>query len=160
MDKSLPFINAIHAHKSVDKESKRSRTSCKQITGMYIYSNNYHLVGRADLVEWRNGLPIPVETKTGKVRNFENFNVQIGLQTICLEEMYNVTVSFGEIFFTEERRRSKIAVDKTLKDRCITVVSNLQDCFLSFNIKRFPRVNDHRCTGCQYQESCLPSILE
>ena len=159
MAKSIHFTEAIHAHRAVDKSSQRSCPDCKQVTGVYLYSNKLGLAGQADLIEWRDGIPIPIETKTGKVRDFEKFEVQIGLQAICIEEMYNVNIPVGEIFFCETRRRKEIVIDKTLKVRCVEVVTNLRDCFLSFDISRFPKVDDHRCPQCQYSESCLPSIL-
>lgn len=157
MARSVHFTEAIHAHLAVDEISQRSRSDCRQVTGMHLYSNKLCLSGRADLIEWRDGTPIPVETKTGAIREFENFFVQIGLQALCLEEMFNLTVPYGEIFFSKTRRRNTINIDGRLKDKCIFVVSSLREAFLSLDIKSFQRVNDHRCLQCQYIESCLPS---
>lgn len=159
MAKSVYFTAAIHAHYAVDETSSRYRSDCKQITGMHLYSNILGLKGRADVVEWKDDIPIPVETKTGELREFENFSIQIGLQALCLEEMFNLTVPYGEIFFTKTRRRNRINVDSCLKDKCISTVSSLREAFLSHDVKSFPRINDHRCPQCQYIESCLPSCL-
>ncbi|HBR17947.1 MAG: CRISPR-associated protein Cas4 [Deltaproteobacteria bacterium RIFCSPLOWO2_12_FULL_43_16] len=160
MAKSVHFTEAVHAHRAVDESTQRIRTDCKQITGMYIYSNKLGLTGRADTVEWLYGIPIPVETKTGAIRDFENFRVQIALQALCLEEMFNVNIPYGEIFFCETMRRHEIAVDEDLRTHSTAIVVELRERFLSFDINRFQRVNDHRCPKCQYLESCLPPSLE
>lgn len=160
MAKSVHFTEAVHAHRAVDESAQRTRTDCKQITGMYIYSNRLGLTGRADIVEWRDGVPIPVETKTGAVRDFENFRVQIALQALCLEEMFNVNIPSGEIFFCETRRRQEVIVDDNLRGHSMAIVADLRERFLSFDLNLFPRVNDHRCPKCQYLESCLPPIPE
>lgn len=160
MANSVHFIEAIHTHKAVDEPFQRSRSDCKQVSAMPLYSKNLGLTGRADIIEWRYNIPIPVETKTGKVRDFENFHIQIGLQAMCLEEMFGVNVPYGEILFSEMRRRSEILIDEDIKKRCASVVTNLRDSFLSFEIAWFERVNDHRCHNCQYRESCIPPILK
>lgn len=160
MSNSDDFIKAVHTHKAVDENSVRFRPHGKQMTGVYLHSHSLGLAGRADIVEWHENIPIPVETKTGKVRDFLNFRVQLCLQAFCLEEMFNVQIPHGYVFFSEARRRNQVNFDNELRKHCIADVAVLRKSFLANNINRFKRVDDNRCFKCQYRESCLPPKLD
>jgi CRISPR/Cas system-associated exonuclease Cas4 (RecB family) len=127
---------------------------------MSLYHQNLGLSGKADMVEWRNNIPIPVETKTGKFRTFPNYEIQVCLQALCLEDMFWCTVPYGEIFFTGSMRRKKIILDSGIREKSSEIVLSLRNAFLSYDIRRFQRANDVRCHACMYNESCLPEISQ
>src|SRR5437879_3764228 len=53
--------------------------------GLWLRSNRLRLVGVADLVEFRPQ-PYPVEYKRGRRRKWDNDDVQVCAQALCLEE--------------------------------------------------------------------------
>lgn len=62
-----------------------------------------NLTGKVDLVEFHDGIPYPVEYKSGRHKEFENDYAQLCAQAICLEEMFGVPVVRGAIFWHGSR---------------------------------------------------------
>src|SRR6266508_3366071 len=52
-----------------------------------------------------DGETVPVEYKKGKRRSFENDDIQLCAQALCLEEMFACEVSRGFIYHAASRRR-------------------------------------------------------
>src|SRR5450759_1739228 len=51
---------------------------------------------------------VPVEYKVGKRREFENDDVQLCAQALCLEEMFGMTIPHGAIFHAQSKRRREV----------------------------------------------------
>ncbi|HBI46447.1 MAG TPA: CRISPR-associated protein Cas4, partial [Planctomycetales bacterium] len=64
----------------------------------WLVSHRLRIVGVADLVEFHPGAaglpetPFPVEYKRGKRRKWDNDEVQLCAQALCLEEMLGLAV--------------------------------------------------------------------
>ena len=76
------------------------------IRGLRLASHRLRLTGVADLVEFREAgplsgeIPYPVEYKRGRRRRWDNDEVQLCAQAICLEEMLGVDRSLLARFTT------------------------------------------------------------
>ncbi|HWB14457.1 MAG TPA: CRISPR-associated protein Cas4 [Pirellulales bacterium] len=101
--------------------------------------------------------PYPVEYKRGRRRRWDNDDVQLCAQALCLEEMLGVPVPAGAIFHVKSRRRREIVFDNRLRERTEAAARRLHELFDSAEIP-LP-VLKPRCRGCSLHDLCLPELL-
>jgi CRISPR/Cas system-associated exonuclease Cas4 (RecB family) len=101
--------------------------------------------------------PYPVEYKRGKRRRWDNDDVQLGAQALCLEEMLGTNVPAGAIFHVKSRRRREIVFDAALRVRTEAAARRLHELFASGETP--PPVFKPRCRGCSLRELCMPEML-
>src|SRR5262245_29725586 len=84
------------AHRRVHSDPSREELGAtgRVVRGLWLRSNRLRLVGVADLVELRPE-PYPVEYKRGRRRRWDNDEVQLCAQALCLEEMLGTSVPRG-----------------------------------------------------------------
>ncbi len=102
---------------------------------------------------WR---PTPIEYKRGHKKPDERDIVQVVAQAMCLEEMYNINVSSGELFYGEIRHREVVQINEELR----TLVRNLSKQMHSiFKSGKTPKVGDFaRCKNCSLRSICMPKL--
>jgi CRISPR-associated exonuclease Cas4 len=59
----------------------------------------------------------PVEFKLGKRRQWENDDVQLCAQALCLEEMFGQSIAAGAIFHADSKRRREVEFTPELRAR-------------------------------------------
>ena len=77
---------------------------------------------------------IPVEYKRGKPKKDQIDEVQLCAQAICLEEMYNVSIEKGFLYYGETRHREEVQFTEELRK----LVENVSKC-TSYTSKKFFR---------------------
>lgn len=98
----------------------------------------------------------PIEYKHGKVRNESEYMQQLCAQAICLEEMYDVSIAEGALFFINEHRRLEVQFTNELREKTIKTCSMLWECFQN---KTLPRAKwSAKCKKCSLCEDCLPKV--
>ena len=122
-----------------------------------LVSKRLGLIGKADVVEFHGEIPYPVEYKSGANRRFENDDLQLCAQAMCLEEMLGLAVPRGAIFHHKSRRRREVMFAPELRTRVEEVAAAIHSMLASKTIP--PPVNDHRCEHCSLNEACMPSII-
>ncbi len=132
------------------------------VRGMWLRSDRLRLIGVADVVEFRRDAsgseqPFPVEFKHGKRRRWDNDDVQLCAQALCLEEMLGVEVPLGAIFHIASRRRREVSLDATLRELVLETASRLHE--LVDSGKTPPPVVKPQCRGCSLRELCMPAAL-
>ncbi|HBA53049.1 MAG TPA: CRISPR-associated protein Cas4, partial [Syntrophorhabdus aromaticivorans] len=98
-------------HERVHEAGDESRGAVRITRGLPLRSLRLGLVGVADVVEFhktKQGFwqPFPVEYKRGKPKPDNCDAVQLCAQAICLEEMLDVAVPQGALFYGRTRRRT------------------------------------------------------
>jgi CRISPR-associated exonuclease Cas4 len=144
-------------HENVDTESCHEIGAIRYERALPIWCRRLNLVGKADLVEFHDGAPYPVEYKSGRRKDFENDYIQLCAQAICLEEMFSIPVTRGAFFWHGSRERREVtftAESLAEVERVVQMVSRMLE---SRTIP--PPVNDKRCEGCSLKESCLPAVV-
>ena len=155
------------AHEHVDFPGYEKRAGWKLFRALPLFSDKLGLSGKADLVELRyvtreSEMPPriaearPVEYKKGPKRRFDNDEVQLCSQALCLEEMFGLPVPVGAIFYAQSERRTEIVFDDTLRQLTLTTISNLRT--LIANGKIPPAELKPQCDGCSLHEICLPEL--
>jgi CRISPR-associated exonuclease Cas4 len=122
-----------------------------------LWSKKLGLVGKADVVEFYEDVPYPVEYKSGRRSHWENDDLQLCAQAMCLEEMTGKSVPRGAIYHHGSRRRREVIFDEALRRHVAESVTAIR-VMLSARVLP-PPVNDKRCERCSLKESCMPSVI-
>jgi len=144
-------------HENVHDDSSHEVVGVRCERSLPIWSRRLNLTGKADLVEFHGGVPYPVEYKSGRHKEFENDFTQLCAQALCLEEMFNVAVPKGAIFWHGSRERREIVFTNAMRELVGRVAAAVGE-MLGKQLVPSP-VNDKRCEGCSLKESCLPSLV-
>jgi CRISPR-associated exonuclease Cas4 len=146
-------------HQRVDGGGAEKRHGVRQVFGLPIRSLRLGLVGKADVVEFHrqaDGLwqPYPVEHKRGRRKREDWDRVQLCAQALCLEEMLDVSVPEGALFYGKERRREVVEIADALRreteDAAVAVHRMLAEA-------RTPAPEyAPKCERCSLLDRCLP----
>ena len=83
-------------HEHCDRMGYQASKGGLLLRALPVWSEQLGLNGRCDIVEQRSdGSLFPVEVKSGRRRAWENDDVQLCAQALCLEEMFSTTVRYG-----------------------------------------------------------------
>ena len=145
------------AHESVDIPDGMIRDGIRVERAVPIWSDRIGLVGRADVVEFLpDGTPYPVEHKVGPRKFRRADEVQLCAQALCLEEMLDMPVPEGALYYHKSRRRRPVTFDEGLRSEVMRVASEVRALIEVHKLP--PPVADRRCTYCSLLEICLPYV--
>ncbi len=148
-------------HKKVDTDTYETRGDIKTVRGLRIHSFKYGLVGRCDVVEFKQtsqGKEIfPVEFKAGEPKEDISDKVQLCAQVLCLEEMQDTQISNAAFFYGKIRRRNVVAIDKELRSQTLQVIQSVREIV---DKKIIPRIEyNSKCRNCSLQSICQPKAM-
>jgi CRISPR-associated exonuclease Cas4 len=147
------------AHERVHATEAETRRGVRTVTGMPLRSDRLGVAGIADLVELRRDgrgwRPYPVEHKRGRPKSHRADEVQLCAQAMALEEMFDVAIAEGALFYGQPRRRTVVAFNGEL--RALTQeVADATRALLAAG--RTPRMeyDKRRCDACSLLDLCRP----
>jgi len=177
-------LEGSHLHGRVDDGNPRKevRGDVVIIRGLILQSRRLGLIGRADVVELHRfegadnessfgklsravpiqGLkgmwtPYPIDYKRGKPKVDHCDDVQLCAQALCLEEMLQVAVPGGGLFYGRTKRRHRVVFDKDLRRETRHATEQLRSLI---NSGRTPKASKTpKCKGCSLIEVCLPTAM-
>ncbi len=120
-------------HARAHTVSERTRPSVRTVSGLRLVSHRLRLTGIADLVEFRDTAsavgtsPYPVEYKRGRRKRWDNDEVQLCAQAICLEEMLGMPVPVGAIYHTTSRGRREVVFSALLRAKTEAAAARLHE---------------------------------
>lgn len=141
------------AHRPGTETDDHGRTLHRRL---WVWSDRLNIAGFADFVETDGDEFIPVEYKHGKQGRWDNDQVQLCAQALCLEEMTGRTVTHGEIFYWRSRRRVTVPFDQERRQQTETAVARAHT-LLAANTIPAPITNREKCKWCSLQPICLPN---
>lgn len=101
-------------------------------------------------------LPSPVEYKRGRPKADDRDDIQLCAQAMCLEEMYNVTVVQGFIYYGQTRHRVPVLFDEMLRNRVLELSRRMHELFKAGETPRaMAGVN---CSLCSLVDLCMPKL--
>lgn len=148
-------------HEHVDFPGYEQRAGYILLRALPLYSQKLHLSGKADLVEIKTENKRvceaqPVEYKHGRKRSWDNDNVQLCAQAICLEEMFELDIPRGWVFHAQSQARREVHFTSELRDKTISTLENVRTLLEQQSI---PGANlTPRCDGCSLRTVCLPGV--
>lgn len=166
-------VEGTYLHQKVDAlEPTEVRGDLRIARGLRLRSLRLGLTGKADVVEFcrlpegRAGVsfvnvsglwnPIPVEYKRGRLRHERGYEVQLCAQAICLEEMMNVEVGAGAIYYGKTRRRLEITFDEKLRRETERAAERLHELLASEGTPG--AVHGPKCKSCSLLDLCMPGL--
>lgn len=153
-DENLYTTRGQIVHRNVDEPSLHLREGVEYERAMPLWSEELHLVGKADLVEFDGQTPYPVEYKSGRKRRGDSEKIQLCAQALCLEEMLRVEVPRGALFWHASRERMEVVFTDALRQRTKEIALAAWRLINSGEVP--PAVLDKRCDNCSMRHSCLP----
>ena len=150
-------------HERVHEEGNEMRSGVRIERGVSLRSLRLGLIGKADVVEfhrredgtWR---PFPVEYKRGKPKPDHCDKIQLCAQALCLEEMIQVEIPGGALFYGQTRRRLDVVFDNNLRRETEEVARQVRELL---NSGKTPKpVYAKRCDNCSLIADCLPKAIQ
>lgn len=158
-----PFtVEGTYAHRRADRPLADSEAGVRAVHAIWLRSTKLRLVGKADVVEFRRGedgaeVPYPVEYKRGRRRKWDNDDVQLCAQALCLEEMLGVLFPAGAVYHVKSKRRREILFTTELRAKTESAARRLHE-LIATGVTPSP-VLKPRCRGCSLHELCMPELL-
>lgn len=134
-----------------------------------VVSHNLMIRGRCDCIEAvcdKEGCRVPfsekpvflkpVEFKHGRVREEEEYNMQLCAQAICLEEMYDTKIEEGDIFYTSSHKRHTVLFSEELRKKTKDLIKTLQMIRSEFIVPSAEY--GPKCQKCSMAELCMPKM--
>jgi CRISPR-associated exonuclease Cas4 len=156
-DENIYTLKGHMAHERVDQAIARNEEAIRVERGLPLWSRRLGLTGKADVVEFHDNVPYPIEYKLGKQRKWQYEAIQVCAQALCLEEMTGCLVPRGAIYYCSSRVRREVEFDTQLRETVAQVAEAARTMLKSMILP--PAVNDQRCAKCSLIESCLPAVV-
>lgn len=155
--------------KAHDEGSFEKRGDILIVRGLRISSRELGLSGQCDVVEFHqneNGVglfgyegkwnPVLVEYKHGIPKENNADELQLCAQAICLEEMFQIAIPDGYLYYGENRRRSHVELTDNLREEVGRLVKEMHDLFQRGHT---PNVKPtKRCRACSLENLCVPKL--
>lgn len=156
-DENIYTLRGHLAHERVDQLTSRNEETIRVERGLSLWSKHLGLVGRADVVEFHDETPYPVEYKQGQKRDWQFEAIQLCAQALCLEEMCGLPVPKGAIYYCSSRTRREVLLDDVLRAAVQDATKKVRELLACGNVP--DAVNDQRCRHCSLLDSCLPQVV-
>lgn len=156
------------SHNRVDNAPTTTLGGIRTARHLWIRSQRLRLYGVADVVELavdNAGATIsayPVEYKHSRyIRHFrygiESNEAQLCAQAMALEEMLNVSVPEGAIYYFGSKRRVRVPISQELRKATAELADEFHRLLRSQVLPQ--PVNDVRCNNCSLREPCAPELV-
>ena len=161
-------------HERAHAGGTETRGDVRSARGLRLRSLRLGLSGIADVVEFHRladggtggcalpGVagrwqPFPVEYKRGALRHEPGYAVQLCSQACCIEEMLQVAIPAGALFYGASHKRLDVSFDGVLRDTTTSAAVRLREVLVLPEAP--PPVNDARCHECSLRPVCLPGVV-
>ena len=152
-------------HERVHHEDRQSRGRIRVEYSMSLRSLRLGLIGKADVVEFHREMddskerwiPFPVEYKRGRPKKDSSDKVQLCAQALCLEEMLDVDVPSGALFYGKIRHRQDVIFDEDLRSETEDTSARFHQLFEEGKTPK--AVYSKKCDNCSMKSLCLPKTV-
>lgn len=150
-------------HEHVHKEGDESRGNLRVERGVSLRSLQLGLIGKADVVEYHRQADgtwqaFPVEHKRGKPKPDYCDKIQLCAQALCLEEMQNVHIPAGALFYGKTRRRLSVDFNEALRQETSEAAHRTHELIESGQTPK--PVYAKRCESCSLMGECMPKTIQ
>ena len=98
----------------------------------------------------------PVEYKRGKPKKTNADRLQLCAQALCLEEMYEITIPKGFLYYGETRHREEVLLDEVLRAETRATAEAMHQAFHAKKV--LTPVYSKKCRSCSLTGECLPKV--
>ena len=147
-------------HQNVDSGLKQKRKLVRTEFAVEVRSDVLHLTGKLDALEIignTNPEYIPIEYKRGKPKIDNHDRIQLCAQALCLEEMLNINIQKGALWYWQTRHREWIEFTEPLRNETRIAC---QETYRLFQEQKTPKaIYDKKCKACSLIELCQPQKM-
>lgn len=147
-------IDGTSLHDRVHTLDQSHREETWQVRAIWLKSDRHGLIGKADLIEESDGHIYPVEYKRSKKGEFENDELQVCAQALCLEEMTGKSVAQGYVYYAQSHQRQTVEISNQLRQEAIATIAAVHQLLTTGTMP--PANYTKRCKGCSLYHQCLP----
>lgn len=151
-------IEGTSLHERVHTVGEGHQQETWQIRAIWLKSEKYQLIGKADLIEAENSEWYPIEYKRGRKGEWDNDELQVCAQALCLEEMTGQRVNNGYVYYAHSHQRQLVEMTEELRQSTIATIKAVQTLLFTGAMPK--AVKTKRCTGCSLQLRCLPGTAD
>lgn len=155
-DENLYTLRGNRVHRNAHDPGQESGDGVRTVRGLPLWSDRIGLIGKADIVEWHGTTPYPVEYKSGKRRDWVHEVIQLCAQAVCLEEMLDVSVPGGAIYYHDSRRRQEIVFTAQHRSSVDEATMDVREMLRGDRLP--PAYDDARCPNCSLIDACQPLL--
>jgi CRISPR-associated exonuclease Cas4 len=101
---------------------------------------------------------VPIEYKRGKPKKDDCDRVQLAAQAICLEEMFDISIEVGHLYYGERHRRTEVDIDAPLRATTERAAARLQEMIRNQETPR--ALKQPKCSRCSLIDLCLPGATQ
>jgi CRISPR-associated exonuclease Cas4 len=168
-------------HKNAESGKSTTRNGIRITRDLPLHCLTYGLIGKADIVEFHpppdispnsasrtlkqwilnqkeislEGWTIlPIEYKRGQPKENNCDRVQLCAQALCLEEMLQVSVSHGYLFYGQKQHRYEVLIDDVLRKNTLDTIAQMHELIASRSTP--PAEYGPKCKNCSLYDLCLP----
>ncbi len=116
-------IEGTMLHARVHTPGEGHREEREQIRAIWLKSERYQLIGKSDLIELESGQLYPVEYKRGHKGEWDNDEMQVCAQALCLEEMTGKSITTGYIYYANSYQRQLVDISTELRQEMLTTLA-------------------------------------
>jgi len=150
-------------HEHVHEEGNESRGDVRIERGASLRSLELGVIGKADVIEYHRQADgtwqaFPVEYKRGKPKPDHSDKIQLCAQALCLEEMQNVHIPAGALFYGKTRRRLNVEFDAALRQETSEAARQTHSLIASGQTPK--PVYAKRCESCSLMAECMPKTIQ
>ena len=155
-------VSGTLAHEHADDPGYRQTAEGARIErALPLFSQKLGLVGKADIVEFRPGpdgreVAVPVDYKLGRRHKWDNDDVQLCAQALCLEEMLDTAVTMGAVYHVKTHRRRAVPFTAELRTLTQNTILAARELIHADDIPT-ARLKP-QCQGCSLHHVCLPEL--
>jgi len=147
-------IEGTSLHQRVHTVGEGNREQTWQVRAIWLKSEEYRLLGKADLIEESDGSIYPVKYKRGLKGEWDNDELQVAAQALCLEEMTGKKVDLGYVYYAHSHQRVPVDINRQLREETIATINAVTDLLTTGKMPK--PVYSPRCQGCSLFAGCLP----
>ncbi|MCB1195630.1 CRISPR-associated protein Cas4 [bacterium] len=144
-------------HQRVDEVQCLYEHNARRETSFPVFSHVHGITGIVDVVEFlHDGTIFPVDHKHGKKIVWHQAAVQLCAYTLCLEEMFHVSIHKGAIYHTSSKKRSEVSMTEQLRAKTSKAIIETRNLMAS---KCLPQPHYGAiCKDCSLIHDCMPEL--
>ena len=151
-------IEGTSLHDRVHTMGEGHREDTWQVRAIWLNSERYGLIGKADLIESEAGELFPIEYKRGHKGEWDNDAIQVCAQALCLEDMTGKTITKGYVYYAQSHQRELIEITEVLRHETLATIEQVKQLI---ETGKMPKpIYSKRCKGCSLYAHCLPQAAE
>ncbi|MCG7961674.1 MAG: CRISPR-associated protein Cas4 [Candidatus Thiodiazotropha taylori] len=148
-------------HERVDSYESEQRGDVRYERSISVLSNRLRVRGKLDLLEITDKSCksyFPVEYKRGKSKSEDWDRIQLCAQALCLEEMRQIRIDSGALWYWQVRKREAVQFDEALRAVTLQTIEAVHALMASAE-SPMPTIHKQRCRACSLFDLCEPEVF-